>query len=253
MNRRLILIANEGGEKNKLPGVAIDMGHYHKFFQRPEGGAWQKQEIQLMINYSSAIFLHDYIINAIDLQQVNYFLIVFCGHGYVNANDDTVLCMKDGSEVCVSELKTWVRYTPCTLIADCCREKETIDNVQELIREELFSDTVMQLDENSCRRTYNRILETLPPESFHEVYATKIGECAGDSDTLGGFYSYNLLKSADDEKKRLIAGYLQSGINIASLAQVHDAAYPNVVKTRKGKQHPCKSNNTDRIPFVVID
>lgn len=252
MKRRLILIANDGGEEDKLPGVSIDMKNYQEFLARPEGGAWGNDEIQPMIDFSSAIALHDYIMTAIAMQDVKYFLIVFCGHGYVNPNNDTVLCMKDGSEVCVSDLKTWVQYTPCTLIADCCREKETIDNAQELLRESLFSETAMQLDAESCKRVYNRVLGLLPSGTFYDVYSARIGECAGDTDMLGGVYSYNLLKCADEAKRRLVAGYLQNGDTVGSLAQVHDAASPRVAQMRRGKQHPCRSEYTDRIPFVVI-
>lgn len=252
MNRKLILIANEGDERDYLPGVSIDMKNYHDFFIRPEGGAWNEdKEIHSFIDTSSATFLHDYIMMEIEFQKIEYFMIVFCGHGYVNANNDTVLCMKDRSEVTVSQLKTWVRYTPCTLIADCCRMKDIIDSAQ-LIEESLFSDSCVHLDGEACKLAYNRCLGLLPSGTFYEAYSTRIGETAGDTDTVGGVYSYNLLKRADEEKQRLLAGRLQNGDNVASLAQVHDEACPEVVKMRTGRQHPCRSENTDRVPFVVI-
>ena len=251
MERRLILIANDGGEDDKLPGVSIDMKNYREFFMKPEGGAWSNDEIHPMIDSSSAIALHDYIMMAIDLQNVKYFMIVFCGHGYVNPNNDTVLCMKDGSKVCVSQLKTWLRYTPCTLIADCCREKEEIEMAQ-LVEESLFSDTTIQLNAESCKRNYNILLGLLPSGSFYDVYSTRIGECAGDTDTVSGVYSYNLLKCADEAKQRLIAGRLQNGDSVESLAQVHDAACPRVAQMRRGRQHPCRNDYVDRVPFVVI-
>lgn len=252
MNRKLILIANDGGEEAHLPGVPIDMENYKEFFKSAEGGAWDEDnEIQKFIDFSSAVALHDYIMMAIDLYQVEYFLIVFCGHGYVNANNDTVLCMSDGSKVTVSEVRTWVRYTPSTLIVDCCREKEEVDDAQ-LFEEALFSETVMQLDEGKCKENYNRMLGLLPSGTFYEAYSTRIGERAGDTDTLGGVYSYNLLKCAEEKKLQLIADYLNNGESIASLAEVHDDATPEVVKMRKGNQHPCRSDNTDKIPFVVV-
>ncbi len=252
MNRKLILIANEGGEDDKLPGVSIDMKNYHDFFIRPEGGAWGvNTEIQPMMDFSSATVLHDYIMMTGAFNHVDYWLIVFCGHGYVNANEDTVLCMKDGSEVTVPQIKTWIKYTPCTLIADCCREKEEID-IPQILEESLFSDTEMKLNAEACRTLYNRILESLPSGTFYEAYSTSIGECAGDTDTVGGMYSYNLLKSADEIKRHLIEGRLNGGDNLATLGQIHDEATPHVVKMRKERQHPCRSNNTNRIPFVVI-
>jgi hypothetical protein len=252
INRRLILIANDGGEKNKLPGVAIDMKNYHDFFTRPEGGAWDEdEEIHTMVDFSSASLLHNYIMMMESSKHVDYWLIVFCGHGFVNSYNDTVLCMSDGSEVSASEINTWVTYSPCTLIADCCRKKEDVE-VSELIEESLFSDTVMELNKDACKLAYNRFLGTLPSGSFFAAYATNIGECAGDSDMLGGVYSYNLLKSADQVKQQLVVNYLRNGESAVSLAQVHDSAYPKVVKMRKGRQHPCRSNNTNIIPFVVI-
>lgn len=217
-----------------------------------EGGAWDENtEIHPMMDFSSATVLHDYIMMTEDINHVDYWLIVFCGHGYVDTNNDTVLCMKDGSEVNVSQIKTWVKYTPCTLIADCCRDKEEID-VSQLLQESLFSDTEMKLNAAACRTLYNRILESLPSGSFYEAYSTNIGERAGDTDTVGGVYSYNLLKSADETKRHLMEGYLSSGDNLATLGQVHDAAIPQVLQMIKGLQHPCRSDNTKRIPFVVI-
>lgn len=77
--------------------LPIVHSNYHDFFLRPEGGAWiEDKEIHSFIDTSSATFLHDYIMMEIEFQKIEYFMIVFCGHGYVNANNDTALCMKDG-------------------------------------------------------------------------------------------------------------------------------------------------------------
>lgn len=229
------------------------MKNYHDFFISPEGGAWDDNtELHPMIDFSSDTILHDYIMMTEALNHVDYWLIVFCGHGYVNANDDTVLCMKDGSKVTGAQIKNMGKISPPrTLIVDCCREKDELD-IPLLLDESLFSDTDMKLNAQACKTLYNRILESLPSGTFYEAYSTSIGECTGDTDTVGGVYSYNLLKIADETKRLLMGGCLSGGDNLATLRQIHDAATPYVVQMRKDRQHLCRSDNTNRIPFVVI-
>lgn len=248
MNRKLILIANSGGEHDSLPGVAVDMRNYQQFFMKPEGGAWEEKEIHPIIDISSKVCLHDYIMMTESFCHVDYWLIVFCGHGRVDFNNDTVLCMSDGSEVKVSEINTWVTNTPCMVIADCCREKEELADTPSLLCESMFSETATQLNARACRTLYNEKLRQLPDGLFCTAYAASIGERAGDNDTLGGVYSYNLLKSADDAKQQLIA----SGNHVAFFSHIHKAASPKVRQMRNNRQNPVQDGRTNVIPFVVI-
>lgn len=45
MKRKAILIFNDGGPENYLPGVSIDKSNYLNFLKSPEGGAWDDSEI----------------------------------------------------------------------------------------------------------------------------------------------------------------------------------------------------------------
>lgn len=252
MNRKLILIANKGEDSHELPGVAIDMEHYERFFRSANGGAWEDGEMQIYLEFSSAQALHDYIMMTNDFHKVDYWLIVFCGHGYLDANDDTILCMSDGSEVKVSELKTWVQYTPCTLIADSCRQRAEIEGNLVQLRESMYSEVTIGQDPEACKALYNRLLEQLPCGSFYTAYGASKDECAGDNDELGGIYSFFLLDRADKERQRLATNLINDGDSFSTLAQVHDIAYPLVIERRHGQQHPVRSANTGNIPFVVI-
>ena len=251
MHRKLILIANDGGEADYLPGVAMDMAHYDRFFRSPQGGLWDNDEHEIMTYHqSSAEVLHDYIMMTENFHHVDYWMIVFCGHGYLNANHDTVFCMTDGSEVTLSQLRTWVHYTPTMVIADSCRVLVDAEGDLLQLRESMFTE--VRLNEQECKQIYNRALRLLPSSSFYTGFATDEGESAGDNAELGGIYSYNLLKCADQIKRRFHAGMLSNQENIASFARVHGLAVPEVRQMRNNQQNPVCSDNTVNIPFVVV-
>lgn len=249
MNRKLILLANDNG----LPGVRVDIENYERFFRSAQGGLWGNEgyehEIRTFLQ-SSTLGLHDYIMMSEGFQHVDYWLIVFCGHGRLNADHDTVFRMSDGSEVTLSQLRTWVTYSPCMVIADCCRVLVDIEGNLQQLRESMFTE--IALNDQECRRIYNRALSLLPAASFYTAFAASEGEYAGDNRELGGVYSYNLLNSADQVKRHLSVSMLHDDEHIATFAQVHHAAEPGVVRMRNGHQHPVCSDNTVNIPFVVV-
>lgn len=249
MNRKLILIANDNG----LPGVRVDIENYERFFRSAQGGLWGNEEYEHEIRtflQSSALGLHDYIMMTEGLRHVDYWLIVFCGHGRLNADHDTVFRMSDGSEVTLSQLRTWVTYSPCMVIADCCRDLVDIEGNLQQLRESMFTE--IALNDQECRRIYNRALSILPAASFYTAFAASEGEYAGDNRELGGVYSYNLLNSADQVKRHLSVNMLRDDEHIATFVQVHLAAEPEVVRMRNNHQHPVCSQNTVNIPFVVV-
>ena len=61
MKRRAILIFNDGGPSNYLPGVKVDKANYLKFLKSPEGGAWEDSEIKVYDNDCSKELLLAYI------------------------------------------------------------------------------------------------------------------------------------------------------------------------------------------------
>ena len=50
MKRKVILIFNDGGPGNYLPGIKIDKENYLNFLTSPEGGGWKEDEIMIYHN-----------------------------------------------------------------------------------------------------------------------------------------------------------------------------------------------------------
>lgn len=62
MSRKLILITNDGGRGNYLPGVVSDAQNYLAFFHLPEGGLWSDDEIKVYRNTCTHPVLSSYIL-----------------------------------------------------------------------------------------------------------------------------------------------------------------------------------------------
>lgn len=251
MNRHLFLISNSGGESDYLPGVEIDMENYEKFFTSAGGGAWIKDtEIVEMFEAGyESIFQRLNFLRILESPSYNdYWIVVFSGHGYAireNGITDTILCLADGKKLRISTLKSWIGKRRCLFIIDCCREVTDI-SVPEIVVESLFSDDRIQLNPETCRAAYNRMI-SITPVDYYEAYSTSLNERAGDSDKYGGIYSYNLIKAANEGIKNLISSRQPGSV----LWPIHQKAAEETSKMRKGKQNPVATSNINKLPFIV--
>lgn len=247
MNRKLIIVSNDGGTENFLPGVAKDVVNYEKFFRAPYGGAWEDKEIRKFHNISFAILKNYIEFNSL-LEHVNYWLIVFCGHGYAKPCSygcETIFELSKNEEISISQLQQITGKSACMLIADSCRKLFSTKSLQ-ILNESYFSNTIPELNADVCRQTYNRALSVLP-KAFYCGMSTSINETAGEDENIRGIYSHCLIKAVKESVKDMCANKKI----IRSFFEVHKQASIETTKMRNF-QNPCCSNNTAHIPFVVI-
>lgn len=254
MKRRAILIFNDGGPSNYLPGVKIDKVNFCNFLKTPEGGAWEDGEITVYNNDCNKNSLLQYINFYRFMEQTGYWLIIFSGHGYVNGNGQTILELSPGEGCAVDEIKKATRNARCLLIADSCRS--VIHTITDSLREERKLFANMSASNNTyrqrCKDLYLNQLEKVDRDSFCVAYAASFNQCATDDDTTGGYYSSELLRAASTIIEGCKASY-QTNDFVASFEKIHMKAKQAVISKSSGTQVP----NTEgywinTIPFVVV-
>lgn len=253
MKRRAILIFNDGGPSNYLPGVKIDKANYINFLKTPEGGAWENDEITVYDNNCNKDLLLYYINNYRLIEQTGYWLIIFSGHGYVNGNGQTILELSPGNECAVDEIKNATHNARCLLISDSCRSViHTITDSMKLERK-LFSDmSANNTYRQRCKDLYLNQLQKVYPDSFCVAYAASFNQCATDDDTTGGYYSSELLRAASTIIEGRKASY-QTNDFVASFGKIHMKAKQAVIAKSIGTQVPNSEGYwINTIPFVVV-
>ena len=253
MKRRAILIFNDGGPGNYLPGVKVDKENYLKFLKSPEGGAWEDNEIKVYDNDCNRTLLLAYI-NAYRLTEMTeYWLIIFSGHGYTNDQDETILELSPGEECSVNDIKNATDNARRLLIADSCRL--VIRTITDSLKRErkLFSDTRPgEAYRLRCKELYMNQLEKVYRDSFNAAYAAEYNQCANDDDITGGYYSGELMKAASTMIEGRKGSYHADDF-VASFETVHKVAREAVIVRSSGTQVPVTEGcwlNT--IPFVVV-
>lgn len=247
------MIANNGNKDNYLRGVSLDIKHYRQYFTSAEGGAWESYEIEPFDNNATVEKLRKYIDSTKTF--IDYYQIVFCGHGYALDDNDTILELSPEHDCSVSVIRKMLRGKLCLLIADCCRKVYPHNTyIQDNISARLFSlrESSESAYKETCRRIFNRAIENLKnifsSGYFAEAYSCSLGECAHEDDANGGYYTYLLLNRAlaDIKNKNEEVGYF---------SLVHDPICPKVnemsVRDYNESQHP-QRHKGGYIPFYVV-
>lgn len=253
MKRRAVLIFNDGGPSNYLPGVKIDKTNYLKFLKSPEGGAWEDNEIMVYDDDCDKSSLLAYINMYRRVEQTAYWLFIFSGHGYVNEQNQTIIELSPGKECPVDDIKKATDNARRLLIADSCRL--VIHTITDSLKRErkLFSDTNSSSTyRQRCKDLYMNQLEKIYKDSFNAAYAAEYNQCANDDDTTGGFYSGELLKAASTVIEGRKTSYHIDDF-VVTYEKIHDVAKQAVVMKSGGTQVPTTEGlwlNT--IPFVVV-
>lgn len=253
MKRRAILIFNDGGPSNYLPGVKVDKTNYLLFLKSAEGGAWEDSEIKVYDNDCNKELLLAYI-NAFRLaEHTGFWLIIFSGHGYTNSNDEIILELSPGKECSVNDIKKATDYSRRLLIADSCRL--VIHAITDSLKRErkLFSDiTAGYTYKARCRTLYMSHLEKVYKDSFNAAYAAEYNQCANDDDTAGGYYSSELLKAAGTMIEGRKASYRYDDL-VVPFERIHKIAREAVIVKSGGSQVPSTEGYwLDTIPFIVV-
>lgn len=254
MKRKAILIFNDGGPENYLPGVSIDKENYLKFLKSPEGGAWDEDsEIKVYDNNCTKEWLMFYIKNCRLTYKPGYWLIVFSGHGYSTEKDEVILELSLGNECAVKDIEKATEYSRRLLIADSCRT--VFHNISESVksRVKLFSSHISDTDYiKKCRDLYMQQLEEVYSNSFNAVFAAGHNQEANDDDITGGYYSFELLKAAQ-ECVEYFKGAPANKDHVACVDKIHAIASNRVDKRTNGSQTPVHEGYyLNKLPFVVV-
>lgn len=244
MKRRLIIIANTGGEENYCSSVIEDRSNYLAFFRSPEGGCWENHEI---IAPEVNSWTKEVLAAVMDEQEtdsmVNYWLIIFVGHGWENDEGHPYLELYPGATITedlpVDWLRERVENSCCLLIADCCRCNilltESMRESNACVR--MFSRRASLSYYAKCKLLYNRQLEKLHSGLFVLGTASSFNESAANMPTdEGGLYSYHLIRCAN----HIIGRHLKESNEdkIIAFSYIHAMAKPFVVRRSGNKQHP---------------
>lgn len=258
MNRKLILIISDGGGNSPLKGVHKDKDNYLDFFKSPEGGAWMDDEIKVYDHndfYLDALRVLD--LNARLTKPIEYYLIVYCGHGYTDEQSRIHLEVRPDCDLLLDDLQATVARSRYLIISDSCRAvvrlkeggriNHRVFSAGDVARQSAYADL--------CRDYYNEKVAQTPQNMHMVLFADSFSETAGETKN-GGYYSYALMESAREAKidannkqKLYACSYSYSVDDIHQMAaqkvrnQTHDTQHPEIVEN---------SRNANRLPFVVV-
>jgi len=201
MKRKAIIIGNNIGYKAPkiLKGVDYDLINYYKYLISDIGGEWYGDKYK----YPEIEILHNKgkndIIAAIRNCDADFSFVVFTGHGFIHSKDNlTYICVSDGF-LSENDLDTLVEKQ--TLILDCCREIESLNEGTEAFSELVKSDSLRLFSSErtiiNAREKFNNGLSASDDGCF-TGYACLIDQTSSDNPTSGGIFSSALLKTGKD-------------------------------------------------------
>lgn len=249
MKRKVILIFNDGGPGNYLPGIKIDKENYLNFLTSPEGGGWKEDEIMIYHNNCTKGALECYI--KMYKSETEYWLLIFCGHGYTDSNKKTILELSPGCECSIDDIKNSLEYSRCLLIVDCCRVS-IIGIVESYTMKTNFFSYQNQTDDyiEKCRKLYNDELKKLSQNTFNIIYSTSINQFAQENDSIGGYYTHYLLyvaRNIDHCKCEVMKNK-----SIFYVKFIHDIACDVMGKANINQIPTTEGSSLNEIPFVII-
>lgn len=256
INRQLILIFNDGGKNNHLNGVSIDKEALIEHFTSAEGGAWDESEMKVFFNNCTKQMLELYIGFKRNTNRIDYWLIVFSGHGYAT-DTDTYLELSPGNDCGIKAIKQMLNSYKCLVIADSCRVliNEAVENLAVNRERLFFSITDSSAYRKKCKDMYDKAWDTVWPGSFNAGFAASLGQAANDDDQKGGYYIEGILNEANRQVNANRVNYrTSSSLNkIIPFSDIHNAASKHVMDKSFGSQQPTSMGfSLDKIPFVVL-
>ncbi len=249
-HRHALIIANPGekGDEHYCEGVNIDCSEYKSFLFSPLGGNWYEDEIETF--YKPKKF---YVKLAIEeLMKYDYSMVIYSGHGYYSAPDDSTIIELNKSETLNSEAFISVTKKQ-TVILDCCRKVERIPVFEsaEIIRKAVG----IELDPSECRKYYDKVIDNCDEDTII-LNACGINEKAMDDSERGGLYSYNLINTARAwfQSKSKAGIDTTNNFSILTAVEAHDKAAIRVRERSRSRQNPqvMKPRSGPYFPFAVI-
>lgn len=189
MKKKVLIVANADVD-GSLAGVEEDVENYTDFFTSPEGGAWWETEI----DYLSRPSLKEFFEKMSEMDDLDYSILVFTGHGGLDRRSGTTFFWLNDNET----VDLWsLGGTWRTIIADSCRSRQ---ERPPMFRKGSVFEGWAQGIETYARRIYEKYLQNtrskLPePQATVYMYACSPGQVASGT-YQGGVYSKALLDGA---------------------------------------------------------
>lgn len=258
MKRKLFLVLNYGGIGNRLPNVKADKENYLRFFHSAEGGAWEDEEIQISENnFDFSVFADDIRFQQRMQRPYEYIVLVFCGHGYSDANGERWIEVRpdgsNGSCVSLSQIKEACYRTRTLFISDSCLAiypQPATERSYSAITDSFHREDYYRA---RCKELYNELVKRTSEYTFTAGFAVSLGESADDNER-GGYYSQTLLDTARIHINALKNDNQYANQNYASFSAIHDAAARVVAAKTNEKQHPSieMPRSYYQLPFIVV-
>lgn len=238
MNKGILIIGNPGKGKHYCEGVEKDLLNYRKYFSSITGGAWEDDEIKTLL--CPTVTEMNKSINI--LNDMDYSIIIFSGHGYSNINGETIIELSnDGDEYSENILKSTMR----TVIIDCCRKlwiPTRLEKRADFMN--LYESTGHSRLRELARIKYEDYIKNSNGMPV-VMYSCSSGECANDNSELGGDYSYQLLKAGN----RFVGNTSE---DVLDVVEAHYIAKTELEKMNH-TQHPriCRARSGNYYPFAI--
>ncbi|RYE58603.1 MAG: hypothetical protein EOP48_03170 [Sphingobacteriales bacterium] len=257
MKRKVLIIINPGEDPkadNYCRGVYVDRDNYIRYFRSPGGGYYGDHEIEVLERPS--VFLLN--VTLVLLESYEFSIVIFCGHGfYSSKSSSNILELKEGHTF--DSLRFKDNVAKRIIILDSCRQVHDEYLNESEIKKAMFSAEALGreqvLDGEKCRRYYNKRI-TECDDQIISCFAADVDELANDSDSFGGYYSSNLLKSADKIiATKLKTVNLTTHYHISSVFGPHTNASQEVKTLSGGKQNPVIEKprlSGNLLPFLVV-
>lgn len=186
MRKIALLIGNSDG----LEGVKIDLVEWKKFLISPIGGAWERNEIKMIMNPQKCELL-SYINELRKTKAYDFAIVVYSGHG--GYSKGTILEINERGETIMENDLLSIASRQISVF-DCCRS--LVDGNQSINESQIrgFSNDGINAKIQAIRNAYNqRIMQAIPQQIC--LYACRIGETALDTEN-GALYIQTLLQQA---------------------------------------------------------
>ncbi|MBR4646496.1 MAG: hypothetical protein IKO75_05225 [Bacteroidales bacterium] len=220
MKRKTILIGNTRG----LLSTPIDLFNVAQFLMSYQGGAWEKSEIELLLDRGCNELLLD--VDRISGEKNDYVIVYFSGHGGLQG--DTILEVNPQGEL-IKESSLFGLADRQLNILDCCR---IIHTTPLPIYGSSRGLNAIDWDLRDAVRTEYEELVTNASPQLVRMYSCSEGESSYPS-KQGSYYTNSLLSCAKD---------LLQNNNIVWVCPCHEAAAmktaDEVRRDLKENQHP---------------
>ncbi len=232
MNKLLLFLGSSGTNQLIIEGIKKDIQNFHSFACSPLGGSWNDDE-------SEMIFISDAEITGVNeviklLHNFDYVLLIYSGHGYVEASSGDTKWILKGGELSLRKVSSSI--IKGVIISDCCRDFDEIALTQSLHKISASEASSRTLGAVNSRACYEKHVMSSRGE-VDVLHACGLNQKSGISAENGSHFISALLRAAEEWRNeiRTIAG-----IGNCEVLDISDAftRARKIVATTNSKQRP---------------